>query len=382
MSAPRSHAVLHVARNDVRLFLRDRGTVFWSFVGPLLFVGFFGMMFGESAPPSPTRVFLRNQDSGTTLSQSLALLLRSDGVVVREAATDSAAPATAYRLVIPPGAADSLAAARPPRVMLLTPNQSPTEREQTLKAQVTRALMSAYLGLQSEDAHATLDSVTIRARVYVEPQVRLVKRAIAVPPESAGFQRSLPSYIIMFLIMTLLTSGAELLIQERKAGLLRRALASSVQPSEVLLGTFCARFGFAWVQIAVMLLAGVLLFRVRVGAHFEAALAVLAAFALCATGLGMLFASFFRNADKAAGVGVLVTLVLAALGGLWWPLEIVPKWLASVAWALPTGWGYDGLNRVMALDATVQQVGRHIAYFLGFAAVTLPLAAWRLSRQQ
>ena len=188
--------------------------------------------------------------------------------------------------------------------------------------------------------------------------------------------------MVMFLIMTLLTSGTELLILERKAGLLRRTLASSVQPREVLLGKFAARFGFAWVQIAVMLLVGVGLFRVRIGVHPEAALAVLAAFALAATGLGMLFASFFRNPDKASGVGVLVTLILSALGGLWWPLEIVPQWMASIAWALPTGWGFDALNRVMALDASVQQVGLHLVVLLGFAVVTLPLAAWRLARQR
>lgn len=380
MPALRLRPVLHVARNDLRLFLRDRGTLFWSFVGPILFVGFFGLMFRESGPPGRTLLYLQNRDTGTTLAQSMALLLRDDGVVVREVAADSAAPAANFRLVIPAGSADSLAAGRPPRLQLLTPNESATPREQTLKAQIVRASMSSYMGLRASDAHATLDTATVRAQVRIEPRVRLATRAIAVPPESVGFQRSLPCYMIMFLIMTLLTSGAELLIQERKAGLLRRTLASSVHPRDVLLGKFAARFAFAWVQIGVMLLAGVLLFRVRVGAHFDAALAVLAAFALCATGIGMLFATFFRNPDKAAGVGVLVTLIFSALGGLWWPLEIVPKWMATIAWTLPTGWGFDGLNRVMALDATVQQVGRHIAVLLGFAAVTLPLAAWRLAR--
>lgn len=380
MPAIRWPAVQHVAANDVRLFLRDRGTLFWSFVGPIVFVGFFGLMFRAPGPPGPTQLHIQNLDTGTTLAQSMALLLQDDGVVVHEVAPDSLLPAGRFCLVVPPGSADTLAAGRPPRLRFLTPNESATPRERTLSAQVYRALMSSYMGLGAGDAHAALDSAAVRARVSIEPRVRLEKRTLAVPPMSAGFQRTLPSYMIMFLIMTLLTSGAELLILERKAGLLRRTLAASVQPREVLLGKFAARFGFAWLQIAVMLLSGVLLFRVRVGAHPEAALAVLAAFALAATGIGMLFATFFRNPDKAAGVGVLVTLIWAALGGLWWPLEIVPKWMASIAWALPTGWGFEALNRVMALDASVSQVGAHVLVLLGCAAVTLPIAAWRLSR--
>ena len=39
---------VHVARNDLRLMFRDRGTVFWSFVGPFLFVLFFGFLFRDN----------------------------------------------------------------------------------------------------------------------------------------------------------------------------------------------------------------------------------------------------------------------------------------------------------------------------------------------
>jgi ABC-type multidrug transport system permease subunit len=180
--------------------------------------------------------------------------------------------------------------------------------------------------------------------------------------------------------MTTLTSGAEILIAERRSGLLRRALVSSLAPSALVVGKFLSRFLFAWIQIALLLSVGIFLFHIEFGSHPWALFAVLTCFALCATGLGVLFATLFEHPDKASGVGILVTLAMASLGGCWWPLEIVSGAMQKIAWFLPTGWGFDALNRVMALDSGLGPLHAHLTYLLGVAAVTVPLAAWRLSR--
>jgi ABC-type multidrug transport system permease subunit len=73
-------------------------------------------------------------------------------------------------------------------------------------------------------------------------------------------------------------------------------------------------------------------------------------------------------------------MAMAALGGCWWPLEIVPSWMRKIAFALPTGWAYDALNRVMALDSGLPGVTTHLVVLLGIALVTLPLSVRRLAR--
>jgi ABC-type Na+ efflux pump permease subunit len=380
MRAPDLRTVLHVARNDVRLMLRDRGTVFWSFVGPLLFMMFFGVLF-KNSPDVPTRLWLRDEDSSPVFATALAMLLRDDGVDVRTTQPDSLQDEDVYRLVVPAGSSDSLAAGRAPHLTLVTPNDDPTPREQTLKAQVTRAMLSAFLGLDAADAHASLDTTAVRERIRIDPRIQLARHTLAVPEPSIGFQHTVPAYLVMFLLMTLMTAGAEILIAERRSGQLRRTLVSPAGAGEVTLGKCLSRFGFAWLQIAVFLAAGAA-FHIRFGAHPEALVVVLACFALAATGLGLLFATLFRNPDKAGGIGSLVVMALAALGGCWWPLEIVPGWMRNLAFATPTGWGFDALNRVMALDAGLSQLGPHLAVLGGIAAVTLPLAARRLPRER
>jgi ABC-type Na+ efflux pump permease subunit len=377
-----ARSILHVARNDVRIMLRDRGTLFWSFLGPILFMLFFGVIFRSGGEPARTVLVLENQDRSSTLVQALALLLDDDKLDVRMASSDSTARQARYRLVVPAGSADSLAHGRPPRLVLHVPENDVTWDEQALRANVMRATMRAFLGLRPEDATVSLDSTAVRARVVFEPRIALVTHSLAATPQkmSAGFQRSVPAYLIMFLLMTLMTSGAEILVGERKSGQLRRTFVSSIAPSDVVLGKFLSRFGFAWLQIFVMLAVGILVFRVQVGSHPGALVAVLAAFALCATGIGLLFATLFENPDKAGGIGSLLVMPMAALGGCWWPLEIVPEWMRKISLVLPTGWGFDALNRVMALDSGLAPLRPHFAYLLAVAAVTLPLAARRIAR--
>jgi len=38
---------------------------------------------------------------------------------------------------------------------------------------------------------------------------------------------------------------------------------------------------------------------------------------------------------------------MAALGGCWWPLEIVPDFVKRLAHLVPTGWAMDALHQLI-----------------------------------
>ena len=371
---------VHVARNDLRLMFRDRGTVFWSFVGPFLFVLFFGFLFRDNGAADKTIVHIENQDTSAALAHAMSVLLKDEDLVVKDAVGNPDSIA-GFVLIIPAGSADTLAAGKMPHLVLKTSETDPTPREQTLRAVLIRSLMASFLGLTPADVRGDLDEAAIRQRVKFEPTVRLETKTLPHAGPTLGFQHTIPAYLVMFLLMTLMTSSAEILIAERRAGQLQRAQVSSLGSREILFGKFLSRFSFAWLQIIVMIGMGLAVFGVKMGAHPEALFAALVAFALCATGLGLLFATLFSHSDKAGGVGSLLVMAMAALGGCWWPLEIVPAWMRKIAFFLPTGWGYDALNRVMALNATLPQIATHLAVLLGIAAITLPLSIRRLAQR-
>jgi ABC-type multidrug transport system permease subunit len=39
---------------------------------------------------------------------------------------------------------------------------------------------------------------------------------------------------------------------------------------------------------------------------------------------------------------------MGALGGCWWPIEITPRWVQSIALLFPTGWTMDALHKLVS----------------------------------
>ena len=365
----------HVARNDLRMWLRDRGALFWSFLGPVMFTVFFGFIFRQPAGADRTVVYVNDGDTMPVVARAVAVQLQDAGMDVR------LGPGTKenYEIRVPAGAADSLSAGHVPPLSMASPNDNATPREHTIVAEAVRAQLRMFLGLRPEDIRADLDSTTIRARVTMDQKVKMVKQELPSTQPSTGFQHTVPAYLVMFIFMNLFTYGAAFLIEERRTGQLRRVAVSTTTSRQIIVGKVVSRFLWTGVQMVWMVVLGVL-FRVSLGSHPEALLAVLIVLALGTTALAILYATFFKNGDKAAGLGSLIVMAMAALGGCWWPLEIVPDWMRRIAFALPTGWGYDALNRIMALGAGIPQVATHLLVLGGITAIALPLAIRRLQR--
>lgn len=70
-------------------------------------------------------------------------------------------------------------------------------------------------------------------------------------------------------------------------------------------------------------------------------------YAWVAAALGVLLGSVVRGEEKVTGLCILLGLVMAALGGCWWPLEVVPAHARTLAYLFPTGWAMDALHQLI-----------------------------------
>ena len=76
-----------------------------------------------------------------------------------------------------------------------------------------------------------------------------------------------------------------------------------------------------------------------------------------------------RNESQALAAGVIVSSVLAAIGGCWWPVEITPPWMQHAALLLPAGWAMDGLHKLISYGDEPASVVPHLAALLAATAV-------------
>jgi ABC-2 type transport system permease protein len=364
-------SALIIAWNDLKRLFRERAALFWIFVGPVIFATFFGILFKPQPTRRPTLVLV-NEDADDTVVRALQTLLERDGVAVRRA--DRVESPDALALVVPRGAKEGFAANRPVKPVFHARREE-TSTERTLRFKATKALMAAYLatGAGEGDPEAVAQRVAQGEVLAVRDEDLGVRRR----EMTAGFQRSVASYLVMFVLLNLLAMGAGL-AEERASGRLRRLFIAPVSRGEVVLGKLLVRFAVGWIQMAYMLALGVLVFKIHWAEHSWVFLGFLSLYALAAAALGMLLGTLFDDPDKASTAGIWTAILLSPLGGLWWPLEVVGPTMRTVGHLVPTGWAMEGVNSMLAFGAGPREVAPFAAALMALFVASFTLAVRRL----
>ena len=139
------------------------------------------------------------------------------------------------------------------------------------------------------------------------------------------------------------------------------------------------RFGVALVQGVYIMVGTLLVFGVNWGDPLGA-IAVLVLFALVGSGAAMLSGALFRNEQQAAGLGVLLGLGLAAVGGCMVPVEIFPGAMKTIAQFTPHYWAVDAFADLVRRNGNIVDILPQLGVLAAFAVVFMALATWRLQR--
>jgi ABC-2 type transport system permease protein len=193
-------------------------------------------------------------------------------------------------------------------------------------------------------------------------------------PEAAGrFESGASTQLLLFVILTSLTSAGAL-IEARRLGVSRRMVATPTAVRTVLAGEGLGRFGIALVQALIIMAGAAIAFD-----PLAAALLVLA-FSLVGSGAGLLLGSTLANEQQSGAVSLLLGLGLAALGGSMVPLEVFPDTMRTIAHVTPHAWGNDAFSKLLRHDGRLGDIATDLGVLLGYAGALLALATWRLRR--
>jgi ABC-type multidrug transport system permease subunit len=369
--------VLAIGHNDLRLFLKSKLAYVWLFLVPLAFVYFMGFANrgpGDPANPRPP-VVVENLDSGF-LGRVFLEVLDAQGMAV----VDPTNRAQAQRgLRVPADFTERILNRQPVKVEFFELAGAGAGDSALIELRVVRAVIamnSHLIELATRQGETALSSETAwRAVLARENPVRLDARFAGRKPVPSGFNFSLPGNLVMYLLMNLTVFGGTALAAERRNGVLRRFAVQAVRRGELVMGKLYGLMLLGTVQVGFFLLVGRFLFGVPLGTNLPAVLVTLLVFSWVAASLGVLAGSALLHEDRVVALCVLVSLLMAALGGCWWPLEIAPKALKVIAHALPTGWALDALHRLISFGAGWGAVMKPLAVLTGFGALFTGLAA-------
>jgi ABC-type Na+ efflux pump permease subunit len=366
-------AALFIARKDIAHMLRQRETSLWLFVMPILFFYFIGTVtggFGGPAGEQKDPLAVRGAENGGFLVDELLRRLQAQNFQVIRPASEEAFRTQTRRLIIPPpptgftSFTDAVLAGKPQVLTFERRGESITGNYDQLR--IARAAYEVLGDLAAVKTAGNTPSPQTFAELQAMPRalaltVKPAGRRIEPP---TGFSQAIPGTMVMFTMLILLTSGAINLVIEREQGLLRRLASAPISAGSLVFGKWLGRMALALVQIAFAMLAGRIFFSMDWGRSLPMVLLVLFGWAAFTASLAVLLSNLTRTAAQTSGVGVLTTMLLAALGGCWWPIEITPDWMQSLAKLLPTGWAMDAMHKLINFGDPAISAAPHLAAML------------------
>jgi ABC-2 type transport system permease protein len=172
------------------------------------------------------------------------------------------------------------------------------------------------------------------------------------------------------------TAPARKLREAQLEGTLLAMLSTPAPSATVVLCAPLAEFVIGLAELAIVLPVGAALLGVHVRSLDPLALLaalLLSLVAFAALGLvGGALTIFLRRTDP---VTMLVSLAGALIGGVFFPLDVMPPVLRAVAWAFPLGPSLEAMRAVLLQGAGLAELGRSLLALGVFSALVAPLGA-------
>jgi len=373
-------SILTLGHQDLKIFLRDKSAFIWLFGIPLAFVYFMSFTSQPAGDPWDAKpaLLVENLDQGYMGAFFMDVL--GDQGVWPVSTAEQGNPKKGLR--IPADFTDKVLAQKEVKLSFFEvgegdagPNDLMTE---LIEANLIRSVISfnSYLLEHATNTSGRpVSEVALRRLLKKENPVTLESRFAGRKPIPVGFNMSLPGIMVMYLLMNLLIFGGSGVASDRRNGVLRRLSIQPVSSYQLVFGKIYGLMLLGCVQIIGFLLFGQFVFKVNIGDQLGGILLTLLVFAWVASSLGVLIGFLVKSEDKVVGLGIMISLPLAALGGCWWPMEVVPEGFRAIAHLTPSAWAMDSLHQLITFGGGIERILLPVGVLAIYGLVANLLAA-------
>lgn len=214
---------------------------------------------------------------------------------------------------------------------------------------------------------AAADTPTITVEVLFNPGLQT---SAVMIPGIAG--------MILVFIGTVITSLG--MVRERAAGTLEQLAVLPFRARDVLVGKIVPYLVVAAVDMAVVVLAGVVVFDVPFNGSVWLFVLGSGLFLLVTLGIGLLVSSVSENSGQAIQLALMTLLPQVLLSGLIFPLDAMAAGIRWIAYLLPLTYFVEIARAVMVRGAGIGAIGQPLLLLAGLGTVVFGLALVRTRR--
>jgi ABC-2 type transport system permease protein len=96
------------------------------------------------------------------------------------------------------------------------------------------------------------------------------------------------------------------------------------------------------------------------------------AIVFAAAAFGLMVAALVHSRDSVLPAGAIAIMTMAAVGGCWWPQELEPPLMKTLALCLPTTWAMNSYNDLMIRHFLASSAILPFAVIIGSGSCTSP----------
>ena len=158
-------------------------------------------------------------------------------------------------------------------------------------------------------------------------------------------------------------------------GTLEALLVTQTEIPTIVFSSSIYSFIWASLRVAVYLIMGAFIFGVNLGnANLAGAFIMLFLTIISFCSLGIISASFIMVLKKGDPVGWLFTGVSGLLGGLYYPISVLPDWLQTLSYLLPVTYALEGMRMAVLKGYSLTELLPNVLALLVFSIIMLPFS--------
>ena len=344
---------------NLRMMVRDRQTLFWALIFPLIFVAVFGLVDFDGTGTADLAVIdlADNETSRQIASQlgGLELLTLDDSYVSQQEALGAIEDGDLdYLLVLSAVLGDVETGEEAP--VALYYDEANLENKELVLGFLSNLAAQANMQLAATPQLVQVTSQAVSAR-----QVEY-------------FDLVLVGLVGMGLMVHSVIALGVKVSSYRSQAIFKRIMVTPLPVRNYFASEVLAHLLLALVQTAVILAVGVWVFGGNLGSGVWLIFPIAALGNLVFLNLGFIVASLSNSGAAASGMGNAITLPLMFLSGVFWASDSLPGFLPEVVRYLPLTPMLDAMREVAIQDSSLWATWPELALLAGWIALTAAVA--------
>lgn len=347
--------IIGMTTKDVKIFFRERGTLFWTIAFPVIIMLLFTAIFGREIP-FHGNIGIVDHD-GTPVTDGIAKVLNETGIFTimnydNETEAMEQLNATNVRafIVFPQNFTANIIAGNSSTVSLTVDGTQSDVA--TLISGTVRAIFANFSRQLGYNDPVTVNETFSYIGQKVSYKENLVPGMLCYP--------------LLFSSMVISTSA---IVLEREKGTLKKIRASPIRPINVLIGKTLAALLQTAMAITIMIVLARVLLTPKVNWNLPLLVPIFFLGSMNGIALGLIISCIGRAPQEATNAATTIAIVLQFFIGMYFPIDYLPTWMQQLGQIIPMTYAAQAIRSIMIRNATLNDLLMPIATLIISAVI-------------